>query len=68
MSPTFLELAVALILLVVAWQLGLALAPIVFSKLHELKHDLDNVSDDIVTEDETSQDTYRKDHSHGTHC
>lgn len=68
MSPTLLELAVALVLLVVAWQLGVALAPLVFQKLRELMHDLDATDDAISPEDDAiSQETYRKDRSNGTH-
>ncbi len=68
MSPTLLELAVALVLLVVAWQLGVALAPLVFRKLRELMHDIDTVSEDIENDDhDISHETYRKDHTNGTH-
>lgn len=68
MSPTFLELAVALVLLVVAWRLGVALAPIVFHKLRELMHDIDSTNEDTWTdEQDTSREPYRKDHTNGTH-
>ena len=67
MSPTLLELAVALVLLVVAWQLGVALAPIVFHKLRDMKQDLDSTDDNDITEDEPSQETFRKDRTNGTH-
>lgn len=68
MSPTFLELAVALVLLVVAWQLGIALAPIVLRKLRELRQDIDSVSEDEANDDQdVAHEPYRKDHTNGTH-
>jgi hypothetical protein len=45
MSPTLLEATVVIILIIVAWQLGLALAPIVLRELHNLKQSLDDESD-----------------------
>lgn len=45
MSPTLLEATVVVILIIVAWQLGLALAPIVRRELHNLRQSLDDVSD-----------------------
>ncbi len=48
MSPTLLEAAIAIILIVVAWQLGLALAPIVFRELRTMRQSVDEVSEDSL--------------------
>ncbi|MEI8307794.1 MAG: hypothetical protein WCF99_12100 [Chloroflexales bacterium] len=48
MSPTLLEAAIAIILIVVAWQLGLALAPIVIRELRAMRQSLDEVSEDSL--------------------
>ncbi len=45
MSPTLLEGVVVIVLIIVAWQLGLALAPIVRRELHNLRQSLDDASD-----------------------
>ncbi|MEI7769772.1 MAG: hypothetical protein WCI67_07290 [Chloroflexales bacterium] len=48
MSPTLLEAAIAVALIVVAWQLGLALAPIVLRELRAMRQSLDEVSEDSL--------------------
>jgi len=48
MSITLLEFVVAGVLLVVAWQLGIAIAPWIIQKMRGLKHDLDDVVEEIV--------------------
>jgi hypothetical protein len=48
MSITLLEFVVAGVLLVVAWQLGIALAPWLIQKIRGLKHDLDDVAEEIA--------------------
>jgi len=67
MSPTLLEVAVAIILVVVAWQLGLALAPIVLRELRAMRQSLDDASEDSLAETDPppieSQPT-RKDRPH----
>lgn len=45
MSPTLLELALVLVLLVIAWQLGIAVAPIVLRTLRSAHRDLDAATD-----------------------
>ncbi len=45
MSPTLFEGVVVIILIIVAWQLGLALAPIVRRELRALRQSLDDASD-----------------------
>jgi hypothetical protein len=48
MSPTLLEAAIAVVLIVVAWQLGLAIAPIVLRELRTMRQSLDEVSEDSL--------------------
>ena len=45
MSVTLLEFVVAGVLLVVAWQIGTAIAPWVIHRLRALKHDLDDAAE-----------------------
>lgn len=52
MSPTLLEGLVALILLVVAWQLGTLLAPRILRGLRRAIDQVDQVSQDIAGLDE----------------
>jgi hypothetical protein len=67
MSPTLLELAVAIVLIVVAWQLGIAIAPSVMHWLRSLKRDVDEVAEEtfVDLEDATQQQT-KKEHTNGT--
>jgi hypothetical protein len=46
MTPTLLEIALALVLLWVAWQLGVALAPAIRRGLRAMRRDLDGAHDD----------------------
>jgi len=55
MSPTLLEGALALMLIAVAWQLGVALAPGILRWLRALRHDLDDAHDDALANDERDQ-------------
>jgi hypothetical protein len=50
MSPTLLEIAVAIMLIVVAWQLGLALAPLVRRELHTMRQSFDEASEDSLAD------------------
>ena len=54
MSPTLLEGLVVIILIIVAWQLGLALAPIVRRELQNLRQSLDDASDPTLPEQDLS--------------
>lgn len=45
MSPTLLELALVIMVLVIAWQLGLALAPTILRQLRALRHEVDEAAD-----------------------
>ena len=47
MSITLLEFVVAGILVVVAWQIGITIAPWIFQKLRGLKHEFDEVAEEI---------------------
>lgn len=49
MSITLLELLVAGLLLGLAWQIGVAVAPQVFRSLHAMKREVDEVSDALLT-------------------
>jgi hypothetical protein len=50
MTPTLLEFAVGVILLVVAWQIGVTIAPWIFQKLRGLKDELDEVVEEVAPE------------------
>lgn len=67
MSPTLLELVAAIVLIFAAWQLGLALAPIVLRMLRGARQTLDDVSDEALTTSDTPPDPAHqatKEHSH----
>jgi hypothetical protein len=53
MSATLLEFAIGLVILVVAWQLGIALAPEVFRLIRYLRREVDDVVEQ--TESETDE-------------
>lgn len=55
MSPTLLEAVMAIILIIVAWQLGIALAPIILRELRSMKESFDETSDQIEDEQEIEQ-------------
>ena len=68
MSPTLLEFAVMIILIVVAWQIGLAIAPSVLRWLRTLKRDVDEVTEEgfaDLDQDPSSQ-KHTKEHTNGT--
>jgi len=67
MSPTLLEGAVALILLVVAWQIGVAIAPGILHFLHQLSRDVDEAVEATVVDPEESVDHQKEIHYHDTH-
>ena len=67
MSPTLLELAVAVILVIVAWQIGLAVAPSILRVLRSLKHDVDEATDEAFGDLDTTYNQHNKEeHSNGT--
>lgn len=73
MSPTLLELAVVIILIVVAWQIGLAIAPNILRVLRTLKRDVDEATDEAFVDLDTTDNQqhidnqqHKEKHSHGT--
>lgn len=60
MSPTLLELAVLIVLLVIAWQLGVLLAPIILRELRSMRQSLDDVSDEMLEEEQAEQDSRKQ--------
>lgn len=67
MSPTLLEFAVVIILIIVAWQIGLAVAPSILRVLRSLKHDIDEATDEAFPEtDTTPNQRHKEEHSNGT--
>ena len=68
MSPTLLEFTVMLVLIVVAWQIGLAIAPSVLRWLRTLKRDVDEVTEEgfaDLDQDPPHQQN-KKEHTNGT--
>jgi hypothetical protein len=47
MSATLLEFVVAGVLLVVAWQIGIIVAPWILRRMRGLKDELDQVADEV---------------------
>ena len=67
MSPTLLELTVAIVLLVLAWQIGLAIAPSVMHWLRSLKRNVDEVAEEAFVDlEDTVQPQNKKEHTNGT--
>lgn len=64
MSPTLLELVVALVLIVAAWQIGLAIAPWVIRLLRGAKRDVDDVTDEALVDPEVSSTPYTQKEEH----
>jgi len=68
MSPTLLEVTVMIILIVVAWQIGLAIAPSVMRWLRTLKRDVDEVTEEGLADLERDPPSQQnsKEHTNGT--
>jgi hypothetical protein len=68
MSPTLLELAVAIILIVVAWQIGLAIAPAILRWMRSLKRDVDQVAEEALRDPDqkTLNHQHKEEHTNGT--
>ena len=68
MSPTLLEFVVAAILLVVVWQIGLAIAPSILRWLGGLKRDVDRATDEALmnTDKDIPHQNDKKEHTNGT--
>jgi hypothetical protein len=67
MSPTLLELAVAIILIVVAWQIGIAIAPAIMRGLRSLKEEVDEAAEEVVSDpDQNRSNQHKEEHTNGT--
>jgi hypothetical protein len=67
MTPTLLELAVAIILIVVAWQIGIAIAPAVMRGLRSLKEEVDEAAEEAVSEhDRDRSNQHKEERTNGT--
>lgn len=68
MTATLLELVVVLVLLIVAWQIGLIVAPRVLRTVRGLRDEVDQVADAALSDTpEASADEQRKEYTNGTH-
>ena len=68
MSPTLLEFTVMIVLIVVAWQIGLAIAPSIMRWLRRLKRDVDEVTEEGFADldQDPPQQKSKKEHTNGT--
>ena len=68
MSPTLLEFAVAIILIIVAWQIGITIAPAIMRWLRSLKRDVDEAAEEALRDlDQHKVDhQHKEEHSNGT--
>ena len=67
MSPTLLEFTVMIILIVVAWQIGLAIAPSIMRWLRTLKRDVDEATEEGLSDlDHDTVHPHTKEHTNGT--
>ncbi len=68
MSPTLLELGVAIILIVVAWQIGVAIAPAIMRGLRSLKNEVDEVAEEAFEDldQKTLDQQHKEEHTNGT--
>jgi hypothetical protein len=68
MSPTLLEFAVAVVLIVVAWQIGVIIAPMIMRWLRSLKEDVDQAAEAALTDrdQQTPHQQHKEEHTNGT--
>jgi hypothetical protein len=66
MSPTLLEFAVAIVLIVVAWQIGVIVAPAVIRWLRTLKDGVDEAAAAASEEGDTTLNQHKEEHTNGT--
>jgi hypothetical protein len=52
MSPTVLECTIAIILVLVAWQIGVLIAPTILREIRSMKQSLDDVDDQFPDDEE----------------
>jgi hypothetical protein len=67
MSITLLEFLVAGILIVVAWQIGIAITPWIIQRIRGLKHELDEVAEEIVPDSQEVGSTNHQEESGSNH-
>lgn len=68
MSATLLEAAVAIVLIVVAWQIGVIIAPGIMRWLRGLGRGIDAAADQSLPQTDDSSDLQsEKEHRNGTH-
>lgn len=67
MSPTLLEIIIAIILLVVIWQIGVTIAPYVFNWFRKMGRDVDDAA--AIIEEQKRSDHFSsyqsKEHQNG---
>ena len=66
MSPTLLEFAMIIVLIIVAWQIGLAIAPQVLRWIRALKRDVDEATEAAFEDPEADQPYHQKEHTNGS--
>jgi hypothetical protein len=68
MSPTLLEFAVAIVLIIVAWQIGVTIAPTIIRWLRSLKRDVDEAAEEALSDlnQHTPDRQHKEEHSNGT--
>ena len=67
MSPTLLELVVAIVLIVVAWQIGIIVAPLIMRRLRALKDDVDEAAAAALEDSDTAlNQPHKEEHTNGT--
>jgi hypothetical protein len=68
MSPTLLEFAVAIVLLVVAWRIGIIVAPMIIRWLRSLGDDVDEAAAAAYTDRDQNalNQQHKEEHTNGT--
>jgi hypothetical protein len=68
MSPTLLEFAIIVVLIIAAWQIGLAIAPAILRWFRTLKRDVDEAADQALhdPDHDTLSHQNKKEHTNGT--
>lgn len=66
MSPTLLEFVVAVAVIVVAWQIGLVIAPEVIRLIRGMKREVDEVAEEALRDPPASQHSYQEEHTNGS--
>lgn len=68
MTPTLLELAVAIIVIVMAWQIGLLVAPSVLRWFRSLGQDIEEATDEALVDlqEMPLSPQHKEEHTNGT--